>query len=178
MKFREYTEPILKLLEDAKTAESQLDVGDSQFMRRAYVRSVFAYIEGATWLIKQTSLRVASESGFKPKDLGTYAILNDECYDLNDKGEVTTRSKFLRSSDNLRFAVCNFNSLFRSAIDLGVGAVPWNNFLAAIKVRNRLMHPKNTQEFDVSASEIQSAKNVCWWFNELMKQTMEVMTPL
>jgi len=88
-----------------------------------------------------------------------------------------TQTKFLRLPANLRFALGRFNGLFGSKLDLGVGTTPWNNFLAVIDVRHRITHPKNTGEYDVTDSEIELAKNVCAWFNELMQGTLKVMAP-
>jgi hypothetical protein len=63
MKFGDFTDRLMPLLEDANVAETLLDTDDSQFNRRAYVRSVFAMIEGTVWILKQLVLEAPAAPG-------------------------------------------------------------------------------------------------------------------
>ena len=56
------------MLEDAGWAERLLDGDNTQFTRRAYVRNVFAMMEGCIWALKETVLR-APTAGGAPEDL-------------------------------------------------------------------------------------------------------------
>lgn len=112
MKLRDIQEPMLKLLEDAGEAEVLLEKEDTQFFRRAYIRSIFASIEGTIWLIKQTCLKAKSSNGIRRMSVAEYAMLAEQSYDLKANGETSIQTKFLRLSDNLRFTIKVVNRLF------------------------------------------------------------------
>ena len=54
MKLGEIKNRLMPMLEDAHWAENALEIEDNQFTRRAYIRSLFAQIEGSIWVMKQT----------------------------------------------------------------------------------------------------------------------------
>ncbi|HYU52497.1 MAG TPA: hypothetical protein VEK37_06110, partial [Gemmatimonadaceae bacterium] len=85
MKLRDIIEPITKLLDDAHAAETHLEQNDSQFARRAYVRSVFSSLEGIIWLLKQVCLTLQSASSSRI-DPAEFALLQDQSYDLKNNG--------------------------------------------------------------------------------------------
>lgn len=170
MTLRDLAVPLKKLLEDATAAEAYLGQQDSQFARRAYIRSVFAYVEGTVWLIKQTCLRAVRESKGPGLSLPEQALLADVVYDLKSTGEPYEQQKFLRLPDNLRFAVRVVNRLCHSAVDLEVGTVGWDRFLKALETRHRITHPKDAAGIDVADEEVKLAIEVCGWFNGTMEK--------
>jgi len=167
MKLRDIIEPITKLLDDAHAAETHLEQNDSQFARRAYVRSVFSSLEGIIWLLKQVCLTLQSASSSRI-DPAEFALLQDQSYDLKNNGETSVQTKFLRTSDNLRFTFRVVNRLFGGHIDLGVGAEPWDAFLGALAIRHRITHPKKVDELTIADQELQVCRNVSSWFNEII----------
>ncbi len=173
MKMRDIKEPMIKLLEDAAEAERLLEEQDTQFFRRAYIRSLFSSTEGIIWLMKQTCLKANPVVGMRKIAIADYAILADESYDLKNNGETSVQTKFLKLPDNLRFTVKTVNRLFGAQLDLGVGTTKWENFKKAIEVRNRITHPRNTSEVDISDDEIEMCKEVSSWFNELVHEFMQ-----
>lgn len=173
MKIRDIKEPILVLLEDAHAAEQYLEETDSQFSRRAYIRSIFAYIEGSVWILKQTCLKAKPFSGVRRMSPIEYALLVEETYDLKSNGEPKAQSKFLRLPDNIKFTFKVVNKLFQSNIDLGVGKDEWSKFQCALKIRHRITHPKNTKTFEISDKEIELCKEVCSWFNDIVYECFE-----
>jgi hypothetical protein len=175
MKLGEITQPLLKLLEDTGEAEAFLDKHNTQFARRAYIRSIFAYIEGAIWLLKQSCLRVVLEQKVRILKPADYALLKDVGFELKSNGEPFEQPKFLRLPENVRFTFRTFNRLFSASIDLGIGSKKWDDFLAAIAMRHRVTHPKNPTDIDISDAEIEKAKEVSGWFNEIVSNCIETM---
>ena len=168
MKLKDVTKPLLILLEDAYSSEQFLEHNDTQFARRAYIRSTFAYIEGAAWILKQTCLKAKPISGSRRMSPAEYALLSEETYELKSNGKPKTQTKFLRLPDNLKFTFHLINKLFKANIDLGVGKKEWDSFLKALEIRHRVTHPKETKAFEISNREIQICKEVCSWFNDLV----------
>jgi hypothetical protein len=168
MKMRDIQEPMLKLLEDAHDAETLLDEKATQFFRRAYIRSIFASIEGTVWLIKQVCLKAKPHRGHRLIGVAEYALLTDQSYELKNNGEPSVQTKYLKLPDNLRFTAKVVQRLFGARLELGVGTTKWDDFLKAVRIRNRITHPKTAEELTITDDEISLCKEVSSWFNELV----------
>jgi hypothetical protein len=169
MKFGDFTDRLMPLLEDANVAETLLDTDDSQFNRRAYVRSVFAMIEGTVWILKQLVLEAPAAPGLtKTLSVGEYALLADRSFDLSSGGEVRQQTKYLKLSENLRFTFRTAGKYFRVSFDLQIGKAPWNSFLMAQAIRNRITHPKARADYTITDDELQRVRDTCSWFNTLL----------
>jgi hypothetical protein len=178
--FGDVTRRIQKLLEDAREAENYLKNNDSQFARRAYIRSFFAYMEGTVWLLKQLIFQTVFQSKsigyFLEKEkmsLADFALLSDKSFDLKDNGEACEQQKFLPFLKNLQFAVKIMERFTETPIDLKTDSVTWSHFIQTIKIRNRITHPKIAAEIDITDKEIKHAIEVCTWFNSIVKCCVE-----
>ena len=175
MRLREIKAPLMILLEDAHAAEMLLERDDSQFSRRAYIRSIFAYIEGAIWILKQFCLKARATSGIRRISPAEYCLLIEETYELKSNGVPKTQTKFLRLPENIRFTFTLVNRLFGANLNLGIGTQSWNKFLQALNIRHRITHPKDTSAFAIADEEIELCKEVCSWFNELINEYFQVL---
>jgi hypothetical protein len=169
---------IQELLKDACEAENYLKNNNSQFAKRAYIRSIFAYMEGTIWIFKQLIVQTVFQSKAVTNPLRLLSIaelglLSDVSYDLKDNGEPYEQQKFLPISKNLRFTVGIMNRFTHSSIDLQTNSKTWDRFNKTIKIRNRITHPKNTGEIDITDEEIKHAIEVCNWFNGISQNCIE-----
>lgn len=178
MKLAQIIDPLLELLKDSKAAENALGATPTQFTKRAYVRSVFAYIEGSVWLFKQAAVFADKNSKSPQLSAGELALLSDESYELNGAGKAESRPKFLRLPDNLLFTVRICNQLFKAGIELDKGSKDWQRFCAQQQVRNRITHPKSLLDYTVSDPEIEECKQMVLWYNTIShKMTTSVARP-
>lgn len=175
MKIGDITQPLIELLRDAASAERLLDQHDDQFYRRSYIRSTVAAIEGIVWLLKQTCLKAAGEARSR-LSVAEYAMLSDATYELTNNGEVRTQTKFLKLAENLRFAVNTCNRLFGTAIDLQVGTSSWEEFRTSTTIRNRITHPKDIRELQITDNEIAMCKRVVSWFNQRIWELIDALS--
>ena len=83
---------------------------DSQPFRRAYVRSVFATLEGMTFCLKQDGLATAARDAVHLSD-GERALLQEKSFGLRENGEAQERATKLRLEANMRFAFRTFAKL-------------------------------------------------------------------
>jgi hypothetical protein len=176
MKLRDIIDPLLELLRDTKTAEELLDEKPTQFTKRAYIRSSFPYIEGTVWLLKQACIGAAGSTGHRVFSNAEYALLNDEGYDLKNNGEPYVQPKFLRLRDNVKFTDRAVAKFFGSQPQLDGGSSEWNNFLEAIKIRNRITHPKNMHDYEVIDKEIEVCRSATHWFNDIVNEHISAIT--
>lgn len=133
------------------------------FARRAYVRAVFAFIEGVTYRMKLLAFNDKDRPNvnFSPAEL---AFLLEEDFDLNDKGEVVSAPAKIRLVKNIRFAfkaIARANSVH---FNLRVDEAGWDALKKAVKVRDRLMHPKFIEDLAVSINDIDQVRQGSAWF--------------
>ena len=135
---------------------------DNQMYRRAYVRSVFAFIEGILHRMKLT----ASHLGRSLRTLSVeeIVVINEVALDVNSKGEVVSKPVFIKFLNNVRFSFRIYSKSFGSSFELSLGGNGWQKLQECVKVRDRLMHPKATTDLEVTDSEVEAAKLAFNWF--------------
>jgi hypothetical protein len=135
----------------------------SQFDRRNLVRSTFAAGEGITWALKRYALQreVQGHFSFPP---GDRALLSEMNYELDASGHVNERPARLTLKANIRFAVSAFVRANHLPFDLTTDGGEWEAFGKAIKIRDRLMHPKSLADIHVSDEELAVVQeSIEWW---------------
>ena len=109
--FKPLIEMVQLLSADVKAASALSKANDSQFTRRAYIRSVFALIEGNIFQMKAMVLK-SHEEGHISLSIGELSLLKEESYDLADNGDYKVRSKFLQLQENIKFTLTLFARLY------------------------------------------------------------------
>jgi hypothetical protein len=159
----EYFALLKPLNKDVERCQVKVHKGTAQFERRMYVRAVFAAIEGEIFLLKQAALLYDGifNTPFTPAEK---MFLLEETFDLNDKGEPIKFKAKISLKKNIRFAFRAFAHATGTDIKLKVDDAGWLSFQEAIKIRDRLVHPKKGDELFVSDAETETIVN-CWgWF--------------
>ena len=165
---------LMPILEDGYWVEQALDKENNQFTRRAYIRSIFAIIEGCVWILKQTILHAPAQKGrIKKLSVAEYALLSDKAYDLKNNGDISEQKKYLKLPDNIRFTFGLLTKYFKSDCELGVGTRSWDNFLKAQKIRDRITHPKSPKEFEISDADLAVCQSTSSWFNKLISDFVD-----
>lgn len=147
---------------------------NDQFNRRMYVRSVFALIEGMVYRMKQICLSEPAERHYD-FSAAEIALLREEAYELEDKGRVKIRPSKIRTPANVRFAFEAFSKYHGSDFTLE-DRIGWQFFLQALKLRDRLMHPKFTGDLDVSDQEFEVTKAANTWFQKSVSLALSSAT--
>lgn len=159
------------LLEDVKQALDLVEHDPSQFNRRNFVRTVFAAIEGTNYDLRRRALNYTHRQ-YSQEEI---ALLREESYTLNSKGEPSAKKLFLPLQDTLRFT---FRVYFRKSPSfekLDFSGPGWTSFLESIKIRHRLTHPKSDASLDVSDSELAAVKSAYVWFiKTIMLQLLDI----
>ena len=140
---------------------SVLDGAPQQSMRRAYVRAVFARIEASVFALKQLTLDRAATDEL---NLGERLLLEETSYRLNKQGEIKVSPVYSSLRDSLRFTLpllCRVLQIDYK-FDFSGG---WNALPSSVNVRNRITHPKESVELNVSDREIESVNAVLKWFD-------------
>ena len=78
----------------------------------------------------------------------------DTEYELNEKGEVVERAARISLSRNIRFALSLNEKAHNQPSPFDPSVEWWSCLREAIKVRDRLTHPKMPADLDVSPEEL------------------------
>jgi hypothetical protein len=166
----DFLEPLYALSDDVDRAAKEMDSGDDPYLRRNYVRTVFAMIEGTIYLLKQILIEADSSKQAQSVgklSTGELALLGEKTFNVTDKGEVRDQPKYLSTAANLRFTMKCIEKVFKHKVDLN-DADAWKNLENAVVVRNRITHPKKLGDLEVSKTEAEQAKRVSQWFTKFV----------
>lgn len=143
--------------------QSRKDGKSTQFGRRTYVRTTFACIEAYVSHLKQSALMFSLDQPqlFSPEEV---LMLDERDPFVASNGAVKTRTAKIRLKENVKLA---FGSIARATggsynVDYSAGDGP--KFLEAIKIRNRVTHPKTAADWELSEEEVQLVKDAWSWF--------------
>lgn len=155
---------LAELAQDVRVSASALAAQDTQAHRRSYVRTVFASIEGTANHLKIIALErgVASPTLFSNAEI---AILREEAYALNAKGEAYVQPRFLRTEDNLVFALRMYMRDLPAAFEIDRGGRGWQSFIQALSIRHRVTHPRRVADLEISDDEMKHVHGAYAWFN-------------
>jgi hypothetical protein len=140
---------------------------------RAYVRAVFALVEGVSFGFRQIALKAPLADYCLTQ--GELAVMNEESYGLKDNGEVSISSRFLKVQAGTRFTFAICKRVYEIQTEINYGDSGWDSFIKAIKIRDRLMHPKSVECLDVTDDELGIVSDALKWFLDAVKNTMDGM---
>lgn len=177
MTMEDFVKMLEPALDDASDAEEYLENNSSsQFARRVYIRSVFAYIEGAVWVLKTACLNAKPKHMKERKvTVAEIALLIEESYQLKENGKIRKVKTNLGLLENIKFTFKYINHLFNGSIDLLTEDEIWQQFKKAKEIRNRLTHPKLISDYDISDEEIKFCQNSFNWFTDLTRNAFDLM---
>jgi len=148
----------------------------SQILRRAYIRALFAFVDGTLFGSKQFLLKVHQ---FLDAGVGTgdTALLREEGYGLDRQGEVQVRAQYLSTPENVRFTFRMLYRVFRKLPLANFGGKGWAAFREAVAIRNRITHPKRVVDFSVSPKDIKTVEDgVTWYRDSLARQSYGLLS--
>jgi len=132
----------------------------NQFLRRTFVRTTFAMIEGL--------LNVSTDEILETHKNGFIELTNDEIEKLTErvvtkKGE--SRPKFLPLGVKVQFSFLIFAQKM-GGFDylLDTTTKEWEIFESAIGVRNQLMHPRTSADLTLDDKQLSIVLNASNWF--------------
>jgi len=144
---------------------------DQDFWKRNFTRSVFAQIEGfaesfrfEAFAVELNKLISKISSGEEVSlDMGMLSALAGKSFMITNDGEMkpqTTRTAFL---PNLLFCFKRFAEARGVHVQIKKGD-KWSKIESAVRVRDRLMHPKNPESLDIGEREIGDVVFTLKWF--------------
>ena len=122
----------------------------SQPERRMFVRSAFATIEAWIYVMKQIALVSHPDPKCPTISEAERAFAQELEYKLTDSGDVETRRTKISLEANLRFGFKLLAKAVSIPSELDVSGSEWQSFRRAIKIRDRITHPKSVADLNIS----------------------------
>jgi hypothetical protein len=131
--------------------------------KRAFTRAGFAMIEGNVFNLKQIALKL-SEHGKGNFSTAELAMLEEHNFSLKDNGKAEVQIKFIALAPNLRFAFSACARAFGVQHELKVDDEGWQSFQEALRIRNRITHPKSVEDLHLSEKDVDHVEASVRWF--------------
>jgi hypothetical protein len=160
-------EQIIKRLDEGDKGDDGTTHADTEFDSRQLIRSTFAYIEGAMFVLKVEASFNAEEKGVELTHQQQGFIFEKTC-SLNDKGDVSEHDAKISLTKNIRFAFSVFSEANNIENKLDASSDWWFKLKSSIKVRDRLTHPRFPSHLDVSPKEVIAAISAKVGFEETL----------
>jgi hypothetical protein len=135
----------------------------SQPERRMYVRSTFATIEAWIYVMKQMALRMHPDPKCPTISEAERAFAQEHEYRLTDSGDVETRRAKISLETNLRFGFKLLAKAGSIPSELNVSGSDWQSFRRAIKIRDRITHPKSVSDLNISDEDYNDVSDGFGW---------------
>lgn len=162
--WEDFTEMSTELNFDLNELWSQDFKNNSQVIRRAYCRALFSKIDGINSLLKQHAER------FGDPDDETLLLLQDKKISKDTKQKVKS---FRRPPDDLFFAIETFAWTIAGEPMINRNSEGWKKFEEAVKIRNRITHPKKKQDLIISNEDIKLLHKIEHWHDT---QIIEILS--
>jgi hypothetical protein len=153
----------LPLRSDVTYAVKQWQNDPSQFWSRTSIRCICAAVEAKLFAFRKMAEKmvILSRIEFEPKEI---EILTEKRV-VEVNGIQTTRPKFLPFPDSLKESFRLFAKAAGTTVIVDYGD-KFTDLCKTFEVRNRLMHPKQPFDVQVSTEDINTADRGIIWFDK------------
>lgn len=158
------------LLEDVSAAETRLAKADTQGHRRDMVRTLFAAIEGMSWVYREhvRSLLITLDLLTPSADMA----LRERSFTITERGDILEQQRFVTLPSIIRLTTRQAQ-LIAPECNIDVSQPGWQAFKATIDVRNRITHPKTITDLIVETIDLDQTRLGFFWLLGSMAAVME-----
>jgi hypothetical protein len=154
---------LLPLIDKTKSNESN----------RTYVRSFFSMVEGITYRTRQMLLNRYTEKkvNLTPEQI---IVLSECSVDLEENGNIHKRVKYYDIRGMTLFTYKTYGELYNKVeiYRRFLSDHRFNEFILAIKMRNRITHPKSGRDVYINGKDIQTVISAGDWFHDFTFQLL------
>jgi hypothetical protein len=160
-----------------KDASGNVFSPDYEFHARQLIRASFAFIEAVTFSVKAWSAAHCMDNGIDITPQERYFAIDTE-YELNEKGVLVEAVAKISLAKNIRFAIALKRKAHGVEEPFDASVEWWSCLKHAIKVRDRLTHPKMPGDLDISGDDLLKVLRAKDGFvNEILAHSEEPMAP-
>lgn len=150
-------------MEDVNLCTAHLK--DHPFWRRNYCRTIFTLLEAMTYQKKQVALEASKCFGVELLPTETNFIHEKQFY-LADDGSEKERTQNIQIKSNLKLSFHIYAKAHNGQFKLQTGDKGWESLDKAIKIRNRLTHPKGLMDIEASPQDCTIFTDTLVWYSK------------
>ena len=137
------------------------------FTHRTVVRTFFSMVEGLAFQMRQVTLATLEPYG--RLSVAEIALLREERYSLNSKGEPQTKESFQPALSSLLFTLRNYVKNHGASFTPNVSHHGWQAMQRSVDIRNRVTHPRSVADLSLSEEDQKKLVDAShWWKRTLM----------
>ena len=145
---------------------------ESQMLRRAFVRSCWAYVEAVTFAVKRYTFS-ACQLGTVDLAPDDHAFLGDVRLIVDAEGNIAVQKDLTKTLDNVKRTFKLSARIFGVDWKPDFGSEGWRGFRDSLQIRHRLTHPKSVGEVTVSPEDMQTQREGIMWFIKCFNEYQE-----
>jgi hypothetical protein len=152
---------------DIDCARKYCQLTDSQYARRALVRTFFAAVEAVSFQLRQVTL--ANAAGMDYLSPAEVMLLREQRYLLDDKGQSKIVDQFLRFPNSLLLSLQTYAKNHGATFKVDKSTSGWQALKRAVRLRHNVTHPKSLACLTVSDLDVHVLTQASpWWQGTLM----------
>lgn len=149
--------------DDLETAEESGRDKEQNFRRRAYVRAVFAAIEGSCECLRRQAFVAECNKVPKHVHLARLSVLAGETYYVTDGGKIRMRKLRIGFRSHVLLSLKSYAEAQGVTYRTKNGN-QWRRIKNAVDVRHRITHPKKLSGLDITIEELADINFSLRWF--------------
>lgn len=164
----------LVLKSDVDQCKENLSDTHTGFWDRTYTKTTFSMIEGVSFRVRQYIVAAATSSIYTI-DSPSLNFLNELTYKLDKNGKIEEKNEYLIFLPGFKFTFKTWGNCLNMEdfVEKAFSHNGFSDFKKSVEIRNRLTHPKTTQEMLVSETELKIIKSAEQWFHSLVTPLLE-----
>ena len=155
---------------DIESALGQVDASDTASNRRNALRTIISAMEGASWIYRTHVLSVAQGLNLASPKL-EFAFAETFLF-VSEQGEIREQQRFVSTTAMIRLTTKTAQEIC-SDLEVDFMHAGWQKLQNAIRLRNRITHPKGINDLAVSRQDMEAAKSGVDWFLTTVITVME-----
>jgi len=138
----------------------------SPFAHRTLVRTHFALMEGLAFQLRQVTLASLQRKGvLSPEEI---LLLKEERPALKKNGKVESIDSHQRPLPNLLFSIRCYVKNHGATYEPDTSNSGWAAMREFVQIRNRVTHPKSTEDLDLDDKQLQYVADAASWWKATM----------
>ena len=143
-----------------------MDSTRSQFAKRNWVRTYFAWVECICFIFRQHSISVRfNKRVIRPDDIPEFSALSEVKYTVTSDGKAITERANTRTLDYIVFSLVALSKTFKLNMDVSPKGKDRENLRNALRIRDRLTHPKTVKDLNITNKDIEIVQEFADWFS-------------
>lgn len=148
------------LLFDVIDAIERHERVSGQANKRDLIRTAFAAIDGIAWVFREHVVDAARTTS--DLEVAEEAALSEASYQVSEHGKISRQTKYLSLVASIRLTARIAEKL-APEMTIDFSSRNWGRFQLAMKIRNRITHPKNKTDLVLSDDDVEETLGALFW---------------